>query len=153
MDRELDDARRSTMPPAPSSISFSDLPAELPHATRWVDDFAAGNSLPEPTRIDLNIVVDEVVSNIAKFAYPDGATKTIRLQLVLDDDVVEMVIEDDGVPFDPLSLPSPSVDAPLAGRNAGGLGIHLVRNLMDEVVYQRVADCNRLVVRKRLAAR
>jgi serine/threonine-protein kinase RsbW len=70
--------------------------------------------------------------------------------LAFFDPIVEMQIEDDGAPFNPLELPEPAVDSPLDARPVGGLGVHLVRRLMDEVVYSRVGDRNRLIVRKRL---
>jgi serine/threonine-protein kinase RsbW len=64
-----------------------------------------------------------------------------------------MEIEDDGAPFDPLTVPQPDLAAPLATRKIGGLGVHLARGLMNEVVYVRVANHNRLILRKSLADR
>jgi anti-sigma regulatory factor (Ser/Thr protein kinase) len=150
MSRELEEGTQVRRTPA--SIALVDAGSELPRAIRWLDGFAAANRLPERTRLDLQIVLDEVISNIVKYAYPGPAAKPVRLRLDLDDAIVELLVEDDGVPFDPLSVPVPDVDARLPGRNAGGLGIHLVRHLTDAVVYTRVAGCNRLRVTKKLFA-
>ncbi|MGH8701072.1 MAG: ATP-binding protein, partial [Burkholderiales bacterium] len=60
------------------------------------------------------------------------------------------VIEDDGVPFNPLAMPAPDVSTPLRERRVGGIGIHFVRSLMDGVAYDRAGERNRLVLTKRL---
>jgi serine/threonine-protein kinase RsbW len=64
-----------------------------------------------------------------------------------------MTVEDDGPQFDPLSLPPPDVTASLAERKVGGLGVFLVRNIMDNVTYARTAGRNQLRISKRLADR
>jgi serine/threonine-protein kinase RsbW len=64
-----------------------------------------------------------------------------------------MTVEDDGPQFDPLSLPPPDVTVSLADRKVGGLGVFLVRNLMDTVSYARVAGRNQLRMSKRLEGR
>ncbi|MBP2672866.1 MAG: hypothetical protein H6Q85_2932 [candidate division NC10 bacterium] len=61
-------------------------------------------------------------------------------------DAVDMTVTDDGPAFDPLQLPEPDVTAPLEGRQPGGLGVHLVRKLMDRVEYARAGGRNRLTM-------
>jgi anti-sigma regulatory factor (Ser/Thr protein kinase) len=65
---------------------------------------------------------------------------------------VTVTVEDDGVPFNPLEATEPDLDRPLEERSIGGLGIHLVKNLMDDVEYRREAGRNYLVMRKRVPA-
>ena len=67
-------------------------------------------------------------------------------------DALQAEVEDDGRPFDPLTVAPPDRTAPLAERKIGGLGIHFVRNLMSDVAYQRIGDRNRLVLTKALIA-
>jgi anti-sigma regulatory factor (Ser/Thr protein kinase) len=74
----------------------------------------------------------------------------VEVKFRLSDDVIEMQFQDGGRPFDPLSAAEPNRTAPLQERAPGGVGIHIVRNLMSEVAYSRVDDKNRLVVRRRL---
>jgi anti-sigma regulatory factor (Ser/Thr protein kinase) len=62
-----------------------------------------------------------------------------------------VAIEDDGIPFNPLEKETPDTDLPLEERKIGGLGIHLVRNLMDKVSYQRRVDKNRLTLVKNIS--
>src|SRR5258706_14877639 len=116
---------------------------------RLLDEFAEANALPVELLRDLKVVLDEIVSNIVRYAYGEGQRKSVRLRLSLVNGVVEMAVEDDGRAFDPLDHPVPDTNAPLAERRIGGLGVHLVRRLMDEVAYSRIDNQNRLVGRKR----
>jgi serine/threonine-protein kinase RsbW len=70
--------------------------------------------------------------------------------LTLVDDGVTLTVEDDGPPFDPLSLPAPDLSASLDGRPVGGLGVFLVRKVMDAVRYQRREASNLLTLSKRV---
>jgi anti-sigma regulatory factor (Ser/Thr protein kinase) len=65
--------------------------------------------------------------------------------------VVSLTVQDEGVPFNPLDAPAADDTAPIEERPIGGLGIHLVRKLMDEIAYAREGNRNRLVVRKRVS--
>jgi serine/threonine-protein kinase RsbW len=99
---------------------------------------------------DMQVAMDEVLTNITSYAYADDAPHEIHVHLEVRDDRLEAVIEDDGVPFDPLTARTPDVSAPLHERRLGGVGIHFVTNLMDDVAYRRIGDRNRLVLTKRL---
>lgn len=127
---------------------MSNKPEELVRAQTLLEEFAEASELPGDVVFALNVVLDEIVSNILKFAYPEPAEGEIRLRLTAADDRVEMEIEDDGPAFDPLGLPPPDVGASLAERQVGGLGVHLVRRLMTDVAYERDGDINRLRLRK-----
>jgi serine/threonine-protein kinase RsbW len=70
--------------------------------------------------------------------------------VVLDTDRVRVTLTDDGRPFDPLEMPAPDTTLTTQERRIGGLGIHLVRRIMDEVSYDRRADRNVMVLAKRL---
>jgi serine/threonine-protein kinase RsbW len=139
------------LPQARATVTLADASLDLHCAYAALDRFATAHALAEETRRDLGLAIDEMISNIAKFAYAKDAAKAVRLELSIDDDAVELVIEDDGVAFDPLSASPPDTGAGLASRKAGGLGIHLVRHLMDAVVYARVGGSNRLTLRKVLS--
>ncbi len=96
------------------------------------------------------MALDEVLTNIIKYGYADERVHEISVKLMVEDGVLVAEIEDDGVSFDPLTLPRPDVSSPLRERQVGGVGIHFVRKLMHEVSYRRVANHNRLVFKKRL---
>jgi serine/threonine-protein kinase RsbW len=79
-----------------------------------------------------------------------GSAPLVEVSLLRAPGSVTMTVEDDGPEFDPLSLPPPDVAASLAAREVGGLGVFLVRKLMDTVSYARIAGRNQLRMSKRL---
>jgi len=95
----------------------------------------------------LFVSLDEILSNVVLHGVGEGGCE-VRVSLVVSEAEVVVTIEDDGGPFDPLSYPPPDLEAPLEERQVGGLGIHLVRELMDEARYERAGPVNRLVLRK-----
>ena len=105
--------------------------------------------LPPPKVMHLDLAVEEIVVNICSYAYeiPPGEV-TVRLKE--SDQALEADFLDNGVPFDPLAVEEPDVTRPLEERQKGGLGILLVRRVMDEVHYRREAGRNvlRVVVKK-----
>ena len=113
---------------------------------------AAQLRIPERETDHLLIAADEVFSNIAAYAYPDGGgTVEIRLTANADGTELSLAFSDRGIPFDPLAVKPPDTSAPLADRKIGGLGIHVVRKLMDQLVYRRAEDGrNILTLTKRL---
>ena len=84
------------------------------------------------------VAIDELFSNIARYAYPGGQGEAI-VRFVFDeaDRVCSVIFMDRGIPFDPLAQQAPDVNSPLADRPIGGLGIFLVRKTMDSVSYQK----------------
>ena len=115
-------------------------------------ELAAKLRIPERETDKLLIAADEVFSNIAAYAYPEGGG-TIEIQVAKNSNGTElyMTFADRGIPFDPLEVRPPDTAAPPAVRQVGGLGIHIVRNLMDGIVYRRTGDGrNLLTLTKRL---
>lgn len=116
----------------------------------WVARFGAAQGLPQAVVNDLSVVLDEVVSNAISHGYDDGASGEIVVRLRRSPDSVMIEVEDDGRPFDPLQAPPPDLGAPLAARRVGGLGLHFVRHLMDEMSYARLGDRNVLKLLRNL---
>jgi serine/threonine-protein kinase RsbW len=98
---------------------------------------------------DLTLALEEVLTNVIRHGYPDGGEHEIAVRLHVAPDAVSAEIEDDGQPFNPLEAPVPDTTTPLAERAVGGLGIHLVRTLMDAVEYRRQDARNLLTIRRR----
>ena len=117
-----------------------------------VDSFAIEHHLPADIVGDVQVALDEVLTNIVDYGYADDAEHEIRVRLSLSDGMLEAAIEDDGVPFNPLESPKPDTRAPLHQRRLGGVGLHFVKSLMIEVSYERVGRFNRLVLKKKLGA-
>jgi anti-sigma regulatory factor (Ser/Thr protein kinase) len=116
----------------------------------WLDTECATNRIAAEDAGRLGIVLEELLLNVVNYGGrppPSVALSFERAPLAF-----ELVVEDDGIPFDPTAKKSPDVAAGVDERPAGGLGIHLVMNLMDEVTYTRDAGHNRIVLRKFLVA-
>jgi len=97
------------------------------------------------------LAFDEIVTNICSYAWADAERHSIDVEIVVYEDRIEAVFSDDGVAFDPLSAPTAVLDLDIDERVAGGLGIHLVSELMDDLRYRRDGNHNRLTVVKNLA--
>jgi serine/threonine-protein kinase RsbW len=124
---------------------------ELARVREDVDRFAAAHGVPSTVLSDLQISLDEVLTNIISYGYADAATHEIVIQLRIADGALYAVIEDDGVPFDPLTVPLADVETDLSKRAVGGLGIRFIRALNDEVRYERAGNRNRLSLRRNFA--
>lgn len=133
------------------ATTIAATPAGIADVAALVDDLAARLGLTKDVVADVQVALDEVLSNIARHGARDGRTPVVSVRLRIDADAVEVEVEDDGRPFNPLSLPSPDLTAPLEERRPGGLGVHFVRRLMTDVGYSFVDNRNRLVLRRRLA--
>jgi serine/threonine-protein kinase RsbW len=125
-------------------------PAQLSVLTEFLREFGSAAALA-PTQLgNLELALEEIFLNIAMHGSEPGVAPRVEVSLSLNTDAVTMTVEDDGPQFDPLSLPPPDVTASLADRPVGGLGVFLVRKLMDTVSYERVAGRNQLRMSKRL---
>jgi anti-sigma regulatory factor (Ser/Thr protein kinase) len=94
-----------------------------------------------------NLALEEILSNVIRHGYEDGARHEIAVTISIRDGVVELDVADDAREFDPLSAPAVDLGVPLEDRQAGRLGIHLLRTLTREIRYRRVDGENRLHVR------
>jgi len=116
----------------------------LPEAVAFLSACAADHGLP-PDRVgEIELVAEEVLVNIIKYAYPEG-TGEVRVTCAADEaGQVVMTFTDSGVAFDPLALPPPDTSADVEARQVGGLGVFFVRELSEEVTYERRDHRNHL---------
>jgi serine/threonine-protein kinase RsbW len=129
---------------SPEAATFTRVAAAL-------DAFCAAEGVPPSVAWRLRVALDEVLANVLSHGGTGGRLPTLEVSLRRDADRVEIVVTDDGPAFDPLASPAPDVTLPLEARQPGGLGIALVRALIDEVHYER-RDGNVLTLRARLGA-
>jgi serine/threonine-protein kinase RsbW len=125
----------------------SDL-SELKILNQQLNKFGQISGLSEACITDVNICLDELFTNIASYGFVDDLGHIIRFTLHLDNNVLMLNIEDDGIPFNPLEKKDPEIPAELIDVKIGGLGIHIVRKLMDDIRYERKQDKNRLMLKK-----
>ena len=120
-----------------------DLTALKPASDRLADFLAERGADPE-TLYTLETVLEELVTNTIKYGKIDPGSGRIDLRVVAKDDRTDLVIEDDGHAFDPTAAPEPDLNRPLEEIPIGGLGLHLVRQLVGGMQYQRVGGRNRV---------
>lgn len=123
--------------------------SQLAELNEFLREFWRAAELEPAWLGSFELALEETFLNIVMHGSRPGSTPRVEVSLSLDADVVTLTVEDDGPHFDPLSLPAPDVTAGLGHRRVGGLGVHLVRNLMDAVSYERTAARNQLRMSKR----
>jgi serine/threonine-protein kinase RsbW len=119
-------------------------------ATDACDRFLAAHDLDRETGWPVQVALDEILANIVGHAYKGRSDGVIEMTFALTGSMLVVTIADDGPAVDPLALPTPDVGAPLQDRRPGGLGIHLVKQLMHRVEYSRKDDRNCLVLMRQL---
>lgn len=125
--------------------------AHLPELTRSLQEFWSAAGLPAAQAHAFELALEEVFMNVVMHGSPAGTVPRVELSVSLVDGGVTMTVEDDGPKFDPLSLPPPDVTSGVSERRIGGYGVHLVRQMMDVVSYQRVGARNQLRMSKHIA--
>jgi anti-sigma regulatory factor (Ser/Thr protein kinase) len=115
-------------------------------AERWLAD----QRVPPEAAYLVSLAIEELVTNCLKYAYDDSDSHTVDFVLGLRDGALTVEVIDDGRAFNPLEVPSPDLSVAMEDRPIGGLGIHLLRELADEVSYERRQGTNRLKLRKKL---
>jgi serine/threonine-protein kinase RsbW len=118
-----------------------------------VDQLAAGHRLSSDVVADIQVALDEVLNNIITHGYSDDRVHEIRVRFSLDPQVLTVEIEDDGKPFNPLSVPAPDRSVSSRERKVGGVGIHFVKHLMSDLAYSFENNRNCLVLKKNLVNR
>jgi sigma-B regulation protein RsbU (phosphoserine phosphatase) len=116
--------------------------AEIRGVVALVNQFGADHGLPDSVIGDLSVALDEALNNIVAYGYEDSAADEIVVTVSYAPPEILLEVQDGGRAFDPLQMPPPDLSAPLQDRAVGGLGIHLIRNLMDDVSYTRIVDKN-----------
>ncbi len=126
--------------------------SELNTLCRHLEDCGNVMGLPQKCLFEINLGLDELFTNIISYGFEDGIEHQIKFSLAKDKETLVVQVEDDGIPFNPLEAAGLEVSQDLDSINIGGLGIHLVKKMMDEIDYQRVEGRNRLILKKCVAA-
>ena len=120
--------------------------AQLPG---FVDEVVDDYKLNPDVSGSLNLALEEAVTNVIFYAYPEGTTGDVFIDASATEGAVTFTITDNGKPFDPTAHKEVDIDADLLDRPIGGLGIHLVRQIMDDVRYERRGVRNVLILTKK----
>ena len=135
-----------------ASITLRSEDAELARLQAFADGFARQCSLPDDERSRVLIVLEELFTNVITHGYgPRSTAGTITVALGWQRGHLRLSVVDDAPPFDPLTFGVPGLDAPAEERPIGGLGIHIVRSLVDRARYCRRAGRNHLHLIRHIA--
>ncbi|MDD4171557.1 MAG: ATP-binding protein [Syntrophomonas sp.] len=115
-----------------------------------IEEYGKTHNISPKIIFGINLSLDELITNTINYGYKGDKEHRIGVQLTLTPEEIEVEISDDGLSFNPLDQPPPDINQSIEDRPIGGLGIHLVRKMMDQVKYQRQGDKNILTMKKRL---
>ena len=123
----------------------------IPQVMEWVDAQLEALDCPPRAQMQIDIAIDELFSNIARYAYsPDIGPATVRIEAEENPPAVIITFLDHGIPFDPLKRDDPDVTRTLEDREIGGLGIFMVKKTMDEIRYEYKDGKNILRIKKKI---
>lgn len=129
-------------------LNIRNDPADLAVLREALDRLGEAHSIADRALIALQVALDEIVSNVIKYAWPEGGAHDVQVRLVVTDSGVEITVADDGLAYDPRRAPAPAPVVPGQRRRPGGVGIHMVRQLVDGFHYERVDGYNRTTLTK-----
>lgn len=125
---------------------------QIPQLAGFVETIASESGMPQGMAMSVNLALEEAVTNVIMYAYPKGKEGLVEVEAIIRKGEVEFIISDSGQPFDPTSRADVDTSLSVEDRPIGGLGIHLVRKIMDEVSYARVSGRNVLRLIKKTQA-
>ena len=124
--------------------------SEISRLERFVEAVTRDTELDSSAVMNLNLALEEAVTNVIMYAYPEGQEGTVTIEMHKTDDALDVIISDSGKPFDPTEVPEADTTLGAGERRIGGLGVFLVRKLMDSVSYERRDGKNYLYLKKKI---
>ena len=122
----------------------------IPQLNEFIDSVAEEVGLEMSLTMSLNLALEEAVVNVMEYAYPEGQKGNVEIEVTADQEWMTFVIADTGIAFDPTMKEDADTTLSAEERPIGGLGIFLVRQLMDVIDYNRKDNKNVLTLRKKL---
>ena len=123
---------------------------EVPLLATFIDTISEENGIDMMESMNINLAVEEAVANVMNYAYPKGTVGEVRIDASMVDGLLTITITDSGTPFDPTQKEDPDINLPAEERPIGGLGILLVKQIMDTVTYQHTEGKNILTLVKKI---
>lgn len=127
--------------------------SELEILEEKLNQFSEQLELTQKCCCEINLALEELFTNIISYGYTDNAEHLIHVTMSYENGMIIMRIEDDGSLFNPAESEEPDLECCLEERKVGGLGIHLIKKLMDDVVHQRCGNKNILTLKKQMSCK
>ena len=124
--------------------------SELDKLCRKLETVGREIKLSKKFIFEINLALDELFTNIISYGIDDENEHTIKVTITPENEQLCMCIEDDGIPFDLTKYETPDVSCSVEECKIGGLGIHIIKKLMDEICYERSGNKNVLTLKKKL---
>ena len=122
----------------------------VPRLNTFIDEACEANGFDMATTMQINLAIEEAVVNVMNYAYPAGTKGDITIEAKANKTEMFFIISDTGTPFDPTAKAEVDITLSAEDRSIGGLGIHLIRQIMDNINYERVDGHNILTLMKKL---
>ena len=135
---------------APRRLVLHNDIQQLSRLPEFVESIGKEKGLEPETVSQINLALEEAVTNVILYAYPQGTDGLVEIEARAEGKALEFVISDSGTAFDPTARKDADIHASLQDRPIGGLGIHLIRHIMDSVRYERKNDRNVLTIIKKI---
>jgi sigma-B regulation protein RsbU (phosphoserine phosphatase) len=132
------------------SITLTNDIQQVPQLADFVDMVCEEVGMDMAVAIQMNLAMEEAVVNVMSYAYPVDTVGNVTITAESDGEQLQFTIIDSGTPFDPTAKEEVDTTLSAEERPIGGLGIHLVRQLMDSINYERIDGKNVLTLRKKL---
>ena len=130
-------------------IRIKNQVGELERVNQFIEEISDELGLDMELQMNLNLVIEEMISNIIFYAYPEGTISDIELLAESDGKELTFVLSDQGREFDPTAKEDADPDVNPMDRDIGGMGIYIVKNIMNKVTYQRLEGKNLLTMKKK----
>ncbi|WP_373500544.1 ATP-binding protein [Desulfococcus sp.] len=124
--------------------------SELETLRTKLDQFKAEADIPDKTLFELNLILDELFTNVVSCGYRDMDEHWVEIAISREGKLLTLCVMDDGVPFNPSTVRALDTSCPVNERRIGGVGIHLVKRLTDDMAYRRANDRNIVTLSKKL---
>lgn len=126
--------------------------SELNKVALFIENISDDWEIPVKEMLKINLVLEEIISNIIYYAFDDKSTHEINIHAsIMENNILKITIEDEGKEFNILEVPPPdNLNAEVEEREIGGLGIHFVKKFMDKIEYQRNENINKLSLFKNI---
>lgn len=124
--------------------------SELGKVSQAVDEFNQAHRLPLKAANAVSLALDEIITNIISYGYEDHENHFIDISISIRGEQVLVEVEDDGRKFNPLTTPEADTESTIEKRAIGGLGLHLTRNMMDDIHYTYKNQKNYLLMKKKI---
>ncbi len=132
-------------------ITLDAVITNIPAVTAFVDEALEAAECPLKIQMQIDVAMDEIFTNISSYAYPNGTgSATVKVDFETESRVFTIITEDGGIPYNPMEKEDPDVTLSAEERGIGGLGIFLVKKLMDRMDYRYENGKNILTMQKKI---